>query len=145
MKLEKIYNILKNFSLEEFYTPKSGEPTFIYKYDVNLTIQQSNNANQEDIGEYNKFIVDLYQSADIQQVDSSVSRSQWNIKYGDNTIYRLFFLCVGGMMVPLSLKPADYEYNFCKVYNTTNHVHNAFKLDHRLKVVKTSFDDFYAH
>ncbi len=46
------------------------------------------------------------------------------------------------MMIPLSLKPFDYEYNFCRVWNEKNSPNYYFNLESKLEIKDSTFENF---
>lgn len=138
MRLEEIYNILKNCSLEDFYIPQyTAEQTFVYRDDVKLSITKvkeeepiydydyffnKDRTDKTDLNEYEKFIQELCKVDIHLACAGSIRQQYYDVKYNGEVIY---VFCVVNIYnpssinftVPNDIKAFDVELNFCHMIN----------------------------
>jgi len=165
MKLENIYEILKNSTAEDFYTPNKTNSQFIYINDVNLVIEENQEKEDSDVFDFDYFhdinknqiatlslvdqlVYDIIQIKNFPETYNKTKISQFEVKYAGVTIYDLQYIMIKNLsslhiMIPSVPTPYDYEYNFCDIYNN-KHSPNIYsvKLDTRVTIKQSSFSDF---
>lgn len=166
MRLEDIYNIIKKSSLEDFYV-STNESSFIYKEDVNLTIEENEEKEDNDAFGYEYFFdADnkpfkhvlsnpsdklVYDAAQLKNFPETYGRGTsivtWEVKYGEKVVHELSYVLVSNLsslhiLLPLSVKTKDYSYNFADIWNKKNSPNELFDLEAKLSIKDTTFDDF---
>ncbi len=163
MNLQEVYNILNNSTSEDFYTPdRIGNP-FIYINDINLIIERNDEKEDTDVFGYNyffdrdkklkdlseedKLVYEICKIKDFPETYNRIRICTWDVKFAGELIYELNYILISNlsslhMMIPLSLKPFDFEYNFCNLWNEKNSPNYHFNLGNKLKVKVSTFEEF---
>lgn len=138
MRLEEIYNILNNCSLDNFYKPQyTNEKIFVYRDDIKLSITKAkeeesiydydhffkkDRTDKTDLCEYDKFIQELCKIDNFLTCTDSIRQQYFDIKYNGEIIH--VFIVVNifqpssiDFTVPINIKASDIELNFCQMIN----------------------------
>jgi hypothetical protein len=167
VKLEDIYKILKNMSLEDFFIP-FNKKKFIYKNDTNLTIEKveekpqdkrfgydyffdRNHKEIEQYDPYDKLIKKLCEYKNFQSTYNQITLDTWVVKYNNTEIYYIYCITISSLSslyvsLPTSINTFDFIYNFC-IMNTYHVGSNTIKqvekdLITTLNIKNSTFDDF---
>lgn len=162
MKLNELYNILKNSVSDSFYAPDRAGNPFIYIDNINLIIER-NDEKEEDAYSWDyffdtdkklknlldgdKLVYEICQMKDFPETYENIKICTWDVKYAGELICQLEYILISNlsslnMMIPLSLKPFDYEYNFCRVWNEKNSPNYYFNLESKLEIKDSTFENF---
>ncbi|MFT5835417.1 MAG: hypothetical protein ACI9RG_000306 [Sulfurimonas sp.] len=149
MKLEEVYNVLKESSLTDFYIPKNiNKIIFIYKEDIGLSISKveedekdfsydyffnSDGSEKKDLMEYDNLIRDLCKLKNFPETYNNIRIEKWGVKYNGQVIYTLSCFNIShpsslDITLPTSLSTYDFELNFfemCNEYHGANRIYQA--------------------
>ncbi len=169
MKLESIYNILKESSLSDFYVP-SGiyHKVFIYKEDIGITISQiddeerderfgydyffDNKGNEIELNdEYDKLIKKLCELKNFPETYNSITMETWVVKYNNQEVYYINCMNISNLSslyvsLPISLNTFDFMMNFCKLHNDYQSANTMYSAEREIESVlnirESTYDDF---
>lgn len=165
MELEKIYELLKNVSIENFYIPSNLDTKFVLKEDISVTISKieedkrfgydyffdSTNNPISLNDDYDKLIKKLCEHKDFPETYNNITLETWAIKYNNTAIYTIDCFTISNLSslhvsLPCSIKAYDFIYNFCEILNShmsgSTHVWVEQDLNKALTILDSSYEDF---
>lgn len=168
IKLETIFNILKNVTIDDFYIPSGYEIKFVYNEDTNLTITEDGYEEKEKIygydyffdvndkeielnDPYDKLIKKLCEYKNFPETYSNIKIDKWTIRYNNNEIYTINSVNVSNLSslnvyLPLQINTFDFVYNLCTIvndYSGANTTVSAVRdIKETLNIKDSTFQDF---
>ena len=167
-ELANIFHILKNATLDDFFTPSGYELKFVYKKDTNLTITEDKyeekesaygydfffdtNGNELELAlPYDKLVKRICQYKDLSVTCHHLKIDKWTIRYNEVEVYYIYSLRIANpssldVTIPLEINTFDFIYNLCDMVNDYK---NAIKtiwikedLRETLNIQDSTFEDF---
>lgn len=166
MEFDKIYAILKEASLNNFYHPDRAEDAiFVYLDDARVMLRR---VDQEDdrfgydyffdtngkvfnhLDDYDKLVKQVCEVKDFPETYNNIEIETWAIQVNGVSVYWIELLKVSNLSslrvyMPLTLKPYDYEVNLCDILNEAyrGSMSNIEQTIHNsLNINRSTFQDF---
>lgn len=168
MRLEKIYEILKENTEDDFYKLKENDFRLILKDDVSFSILKKRIENRfgekyffdtsgnaiELNNQYDKLIKKLCELKDFPDTYNKIYFEKIVILYNNVSIYEIGCITISHysslhVSLPCSIKVHDYEFNICQIFNSfdggmTQNEANSI-LTQTLNITESTFEDFLSH
>lgn len=159
MKLEEVYNVLKESCLKDFHIPKDiGEIVFIYKENIGLSISKveedekvfsydyffnSDKSEKKDLIEDDNLIRDLCKLKNFPRTYNNINTEKWGVKYNGQIIYTLSCFRISDpssldVTLPISLSAYDFELNF---FEMCNEYHGAITIYQAKDIIKSKVNE----
>ena len=166
MRLEEIYEIIKESDSSDFYIPNNMDQTvFVYKNDVRLSMSRvhrektygyeyffdADDTKKKLSAPYDALIKALCELKNFPETYNNIHTEIWAVKYNGETVYQIDCINISNLSslyvsLPSTLKTYDYIMNFCRICNdrvnanTTGRAEDLIK--EKLAIASSLFQDF---